>query len=60
MKDFGSIAGNILGSGIVKEGGLFILEHSKAHSFKELPEFVEIRKYGSVHFSFFGPKKDIS
>jgi 16S rRNA (guanine966-N2)-methyltransferase len=53
MKDFGSVASKILASGIIKEGGLFILEHSKTHSFKELPEFLEIRKYGSVHFSFF-------
>ena len=60
MKDFESVAGNILASGIVKEGGLFILEHSKAHSFKELPEFVEIRKYGSVHFSFFRPKMAVA
>jgi 16S rRNA (guanine966-N2)-methyltransferase len=56
MKDFGSIAGKILASGIVKEGGLFILEHSKENSFKELPEFLELRKYGRVHFSFFRPK----
>jgi 16S rRNA (guanine966-N2)-methyltransferase len=53
MTDFGSVAAKILSSGVVKKGGLFILEHSKSNSFKELPEFLELRKYGSVHFSFF-------
>jgi 16S rRNA (guanine966-N2)-methyltransferase len=62
MKDFGSVAGIILASGIVKEGGLFILEHSKEHHFNHLPEFQELRKYGSVHFSFFShvQRPDIS
>jgi 16S rRNA (guanine966-N2)-methyltransferase len=53
MKDFQRVAGLVLGSGLLKEGGVFILEHSKANSFKDLPEFRELRKYGSVHFSFF-------
>ncbi|MDR1846653.1 MAG: 16S rRNA (guanine(966)-N(2))-methyltransferase RsmD [Bacteroidales bacterium] len=37
----------------VKNGGLFILEHSKEHNFKESPHFVEQRNYGKVNFSFF-------
>ena len=39
--------------GILKEGGYFVLEHSKAHDFSAHPHFVEQRSYGSVHFSFF-------
>jgi len=57
MNDFQSVAGKVLQSGLLKEGGLFILEHSKANRFEELPEFQELRKYGSVHFSFF--KKEV-
>jgi 16S rRNA (guanine966-N2)-methyltransferase len=53
MKDFESIAARVLQSGVVKDGGLFILEHSKEHKFKDHPEFLELRKYGSVHLSFF-------
>jgi len=53
MKDFGTVAEKILGSGILREGGLFILEHSKENQFDHLPDFLEIRRYGSVHFSFF-------
>ena len=38
---------------LVKEGGLFIMEHSKQYDFSTLPHFVRERKYGNVHFSFF-------
>ena len=39
--------------GLLKEGGWMVLEHSKNNNFKEHPHFVEERKYGNVHFSFF-------
>ena len=38
---------------ILKEGGLFILEHSKNLSFERHKHFSESRSYGSVQFSFF-------
>lgn len=38
---------------LLKEGGWFVLEHSKADEFSEHPHFVEHRKYGNVNFSFF-------
>ncbi|MFA9388561.1 MAG: 16S rRNA (guanine(966)-N(2))-methyltransferase RsmD [Prolixibacteraceae bacterium] len=34
--------------------GLFVLEHGRDHDFSTAPGFQEIRKYGSVNFSFFG------
>ena len=40
-------------SGLVAKGGLFVLEHGDKRNFKETPGFVEMRKYGHVHFSFF-------
>lgn len=43
----------IFEKGLLKEDGLFILEHGKDHSFEEHPHFVEQRQYGSVNFSFF-------
>jgi 16S rRNA G966 N2-methylase RsmD len=43
----------IFRTNILKEGGLFVLEHGKDHSFAEHPHFVEHRSYGSVNFSFF-------
>ena len=40
-------------SGIVKAGGLFIMEHGPKHQFSSTEGFSEIRRYGKVHFSFF-------
>lgn len=39
---------------LVNNGGIFVMEHSRNHDFSHLPHFEEVRKYGSVHFSFFG------
>jgi N6-adenine-specific methylase len=33
--------------------GIFVLEHSKEHSFEQHPNFVEQRHYGKVNFTFF-------
>lgn len=43
----------VFAQGLLKEGGLFVLEHSKADDFSEHPHFVEHRKYGNVNFTFF-------
>ena len=42
---------------LVKKGGYFILEHPKAYSFENHPLFIKEKKYGNVHFSFFGEKE---
>lgn len=38
---------------LLKEDGLFVLEHGKKNNFEDHPHFVERRIYGSVNFSFF-------
>lgn len=38
---------------LLKPGGLFVLEHGDQHDFSSHPHFLELRTYGSVHFSFF-------
>ena len=38
---------------LLKEDGLFVLEHGKQNDFSGHPRFVEHRSYGSVNFSFF-------
>lgn len=53
LLDAAKIPELILEKGLVKEGGLFIMEHSKNLNFSLLPHFREERKYGNVHFSFF-------
>ncbi len=39
--------------GLLREGGLLIFEHSKAHDFSSHPKFLRQRSYGSVQFSIF-------
>lgn len=46
----------VMESGILAEGGIFILEHPESYSFERIPYFVEARNYGRVHFSFFEPQ----
>ncbi len=43
----------VLNTEILVEDGWFILEHGKNNSFTDHPQFQDLRKYGSVHFSFF-------
>ncbi len=40
----------------LKEKGQLVLEHSSQHKFESQPEFIQTRKYGNVHFSFFEMK----
>lgn len=50
---FDEIPGLILGSSLVKEGSVVIIEHSKNRDFSALPGFNQRRAYGSVNFSIF-------
>jgi 16S rRNA (guanine(966)-N(2))-methyltransferase RsmD len=38
---------------LLKEAGLFVLEHNPNHDFSQHERFEEIRKYGKTYFSFF-------
>lgn len=53
MPGFAEIPGIILGSQMLKEGTVVIIEHSRNHDFSQLPHFVDHRTYGSVNFSIF-------
>lgn len=53
LPNFGKVPGLILGSDMLKEGTIVIIEHSKAYDFSSLPHFMEHRAYGSVNFSIF-------
>ena len=53
LKDLDLIPSKIFEHNLLKEEGIFILEHSKTSSFNKHPFFKEERKYGGVHFSFF-------
>ncbi len=43
----------VLEGDLLREGGIFIFEHSKEKNFSEHPSFWQLRSYGSVQFSFF-------
>jgi 16S rRNA (guanine966-N2)-methyltransferase len=51
---FSEVPELVLKGNLLAPEGLFVLEHSKYYDFSSLPGFKELRRYGSVHFSFFG------
>ena len=50
---FGEVADLIFNNKLLKPDGLFILEHSAKYDYSKHPNFKELRRYGSVHFSLF-------
>lgn len=57
LTDFKKVPELVLGNKMIKEDGIFILEHSKNYDFSDFPLFSERRVYGSVNFSIFRNKK---
>ncbi|MFW5755436.1 MAG: 16S rRNA (guanine(966)-N(2))-methyltransferase RsmD [Tangfeifania sp.] len=53
LKQLGEIPSAVFESGVLKENGLLILEHSKDYNFSGHPNFTELRNYGKLNFSFF-------
>lgn len=53
LKEIPQIPDLIFEKGLLKENGLFILEHGKDNDFSQHPHFIEHRSYGSVNFSLF-------
>ena len=53
LPDAAKIPSLILEKDLLKEGGIFVMEHSRNLNFSHLPLFQKERKYGNVHFSFF-------
>jgi 16S rRNA G966 N2-methylase RsmD len=47
------LPGLIAENNLLKEGGYFILEHSKETDIPHNKNFIEHRRYGHVNFSFF-------
>jgi len=53
LRNFSEIPALILDRKMLKNEGIFILEHSRDYDFSALPLFSEKRVYGSVNFSIF-------
>lgn len=43
----------VLRNDILSDSSLLVIEHSNNNDFKDFPHFSMLKKYGSVHFSFF-------
>lgn len=44
--------------GLLRKGGLFVMEHNPNHGYRQHPHYVEERHYGTTIFSFFANKDD--
>ena len=53
LEDLPTLPDLIFEKQMLADGGVFILEHSKEHSFENHPCFWQHRKYGKVNFTFF-------
>lgn len=53
LPGFAEIPAKVLGSGLLRPGSIFVIEHNKKHDFSSLPNFRDHRSYGSVNFSIF-------
>ena len=52
-KQYEDIVQLVFKNNLLREGGMFILEHDKYQHFDDHPHFMEQRHYGKVNFSFF-------
>lgn len=43
----------VMAGGILSENGILVVEHPKAIDFSDREDFTQMRRYGTVHFSFF-------
>ncbi len=55
MEELETIPNLVLEKGLLNEDGLLVFEHSSAFDFSDHPNFTQMKKYGSVHFSLFRP-----
>ncbi len=53
MEGLATIPDLVLEKGILSEDGLLVFEHSGDYNFSDHPRFWQLKRYGSVNFSFF-------
>lgn len=53
LQELDTLPDIIFKNNLLKEGGLFVLEHGKNYNFESHPHLFDKRVYGSVNFSFF-------
>ena len=57
LKNLSDIPRLIIEKKILRQDGIFVMEHPKEHDFSALPSFNQRRAYGSVNFSIFRHEK---
>jgi 16S rRNA G966 N2-methylase RsmD len=60
MDTFEEVPQQVFAQNLLKEEGIFVLEHSKKFDFSDNPFFFDHRNYGSVNFSFFKNKSSLA
>lgn len=55
MAELATFPDFLLGLGVLRDRGLFVLEHGTRNEFRRHPLFLEARTYGQSVFSFFAP-----
>lgn len=53
IDDYTKIINQVLENKWLAEDGTFVVEHSSDYKFEDHPRFLQHKKYGNVHFSFF-------
>lgn len=53
LKELPQVPVLVFGRDLLREGGIFVMEHPKENDFSNLPYFSQRRVYGSVNFSIF-------
>ena len=53
LKNINEIPQLVFSKNILREGGVFVIEHSRERDFSTFPFFYQHRNYGAVNFSFF-------
>lgn len=53
LEELSEIPKLILERNLLRDGGVFVMEHPKTYDFSTLPSFCQHRVYGSVNFSIF-------
>jgi len=53
LKELEDIPRLVLEKELLRDGGVFVMEHPKTNDFSTLPYFYQHREYGSVNFSIF-------
>ena len=58
LKELPEIPSLVFERDLLREGGIFVMEHPKTNDFSALPYFYQQRVYGSVNFSIFIKEKN--